>query len=255
MEIRLHTRTGFTLIELSIVLVIIGLLVGGVLVGRDLIRAAEIRSTIGDLEKLKTAINTFRVKYNCLPGDCPNATSFFGVDSNGCTGQSNFITDTGTCNGNGDEIYLPSTNAEWVLATQHLELAGFWPLDATAAIQGRQFKIRGVSDATIGYIFTNDLWDPNDGQTPVNGRFGNTITLAAASGSCLSGTPFSVLDAQNMDAKLDDGHASSGKLFGMNGLQVLAPQPGCGAVSTCLAAGGDYDLTNPTATCRMILYW
>jgi len=62
-------RMGFTLIELSIVLVIIGLIVGGVLVGRDLIAAAQLRSTIGEMNSYTTAINTFRSKYNAFPGD------------------------------------------------------------------------------------------------------------------------------------------------------------------------------------------
>jgi prepilin-type N-terminal cleavage/methylation domain-containing protein len=67
---------GFTLIELSIVLVIIGLVVGGVLFGRDLIASAEIRKTIKQTEEFDAAINTFRLKYNCLPGDCKDAGSF-----------------------------------------------------------------------------------------------------------------------------------------------------------------------------------
>ncbi len=60
---------GFTLIELSIVIVIIGLVVGGVLVGGDLIKSAEIRSQIKQIEEYKTAFNTFRLKYNSIPGD------------------------------------------------------------------------------------------------------------------------------------------------------------------------------------------
>jgi len=62
-------RQGFTLVELAIVLVIIGLLVGGVLVGQDLIKAATIRSTIGDVEKVNAAATTFRTKYSGVPGD------------------------------------------------------------------------------------------------------------------------------------------------------------------------------------------
>src|SRR5271166_3486100 len=60
---------GFTLIELSIVLVIIGLIVGAILVGRDMIKAAEIRSTISQEEKYQASVNTFRLKYAALPGD------------------------------------------------------------------------------------------------------------------------------------------------------------------------------------------
>jgi prepilin-type N-terminal cleavage/methylation domain-containing protein len=60
---------GFTLIEMSIVLVIIGLIVGGVLVGQDLIRAASVRAQISQIERFNTAVNTFYGKYQALPGD------------------------------------------------------------------------------------------------------------------------------------------------------------------------------------------
>ena len=73
-------KNGFTLIELSIVLVIIGLVVGGVLVGADLIKAAKIRSAVSDLDKITAAVNTFKLKYNCIPGDCASATGFFGAN-------------------------------------------------------------------------------------------------------------------------------------------------------------------------------
>ena len=76
-----HRKSGFTLVELSIVLVIIGLIIGGVLVGQDLIYAANVRAQITQIEQLETAINTFKVKYNCLPGDCLNAQDFFGTTS------------------------------------------------------------------------------------------------------------------------------------------------------------------------------
>ena len=68
---RKRRAKGFTLIELSIALVIIGLVVGGVLVGQDLIRAAKVRSTVSDIEKFNTAAFTFRSKYNHYPGDIP----------------------------------------------------------------------------------------------------------------------------------------------------------------------------------------
>ena len=78
-----HTR-GFTLIEMSIVLVVIGLIVGGILVGQDLIRAAGVRATIAQIEKYNTAANTFRGKYGYLPGDIkdPDA-SMFGFQARG----------------------------------------------------------------------------------------------------------------------------------------------------------------------------
>lgn len=64
-----HRNAGFTLVELSIVLVIIGLIVAGVLVGQDLIKAAETRATVTQFEQFNSALNTFRTKYSYLPGD------------------------------------------------------------------------------------------------------------------------------------------------------------------------------------------
>lgn len=78
-----QSKSGFTLIELSIVLVIIGLVVGSILFGRDLIRTAELRRDITQIEKINVSVNTFKSKYNCLPGDCPNASDFFANQDNG----------------------------------------------------------------------------------------------------------------------------------------------------------------------------
>jgi prepilin-type N-terminal cleavage/methylation domain-containing protein len=78
---------GFTLIELSIVLVIIGLIVGGVLVGQDLIRAAAVRAQITQIEKYNTAANTFYGKYGYLPGDINGtAATQFGFVARGAYG-------------------------------------------------------------------------------------------------------------------------------------------------------------------------
>jgi prepilin-type N-terminal cleavage/methylation domain-containing protein len=118
-----HRRSGFTLIELSIVLVIIGLLVGGVLVGRDLIRAAQMRSFVGDMEELVSAINAFRTKYNCLPGDCANATQFFGKNTTLCNAHSGSAGTPGTCNGSGDKHIYSEDAYLW----QHLSLAQLVP--------------------------------------------------------------------------------------------------------------------------------
>jgi len=74
-------KRGFTLIELSIALVIIALVVAGVMTGRELIYLGKLRSTVAQVEMLDNATNAFRNKYGCLPGDCVSATTRFGLRS------------------------------------------------------------------------------------------------------------------------------------------------------------------------------
>lgn len=100
-------HAGFTLLELSIVLIIIGLLVGGVLVGRSLIRAAELRATITQIEQLQTAVRTFQEKYNALPGDIQafQATAFGFATRTGGPGDGDgdgYISD---CNASSSTTY------------------------------------------------------------------------------------------------------------------------------------------------------
>ena len=67
-----HSEQGFTLVELAIVMVIIGLLIGGILKGQELISNAKISSTIAQLKGLDAAMNTFQDKYNAIAGDMNN---------------------------------------------------------------------------------------------------------------------------------------------------------------------------------------
>ena len=88
-----YSKRGFTLVELSIVLVIIGLIVGGVLAGRDLIRAATLRAVIKEVKNYETVIHIFRDKYGYLPADMPNARDYWpACNDNGAN----------PCNGDGD---------------------------------------------------------------------------------------------------------------------------------------------------------
>lgn len=75
--------SGFTLVELSIVLVIIGLLVGGIIEGSELIQQAKMKSAISELRSLTTSLKTFELKYDCVAGDCANASTFFSGATNG----------------------------------------------------------------------------------------------------------------------------------------------------------------------------
>jgi prepilin-type N-terminal cleavage/methylation domain-containing protein len=117
-------RTGFTLIELSIVLVIIGLIVGGIMVGRDLIEAARIRNQVKQLETISSALSTFKLKYNAIPGDFAKNAAAFGLPYQPVvnTGADNgFIND-----GNG-LITMHGTAPEPVVFFRQLVSAGLLP--------------------------------------------------------------------------------------------------------------------------------
>jgi prepilin-type N-terminal cleavage/methylation domain-containing protein len=111
------TSQGFTLIEMSIVLVIIGLVVGGILVGQDLIKAAAIRAQVTQIDKFNQAVNTFYGKYQALPGDIPAAlVSAFGFTAtpvrSGLAGQGDGNGELDGTNGGGTQPYSWSENGE-----------------------------------------------------------------------------------------------------------------------------------------------
>ena len=102
-----HRTYGFTLVEISVVFVIIGLIIGGIFMGNDMIKSSQLRGVLKDIEQFNAATNTFQEKYNALPGDMPNATDYWGENSGICyyagsTPNYNQATTTSTCNGNGD---------------------------------------------------------------------------------------------------------------------------------------------------------
>jgi prepilin-type N-terminal cleavage/methylation domain-containing protein len=116
-------RNGFTLIELSIVIVIIGLIVAGVVGGQKLVRQAQLRSVITEVDTYKIAYHTFFLQYGGVPGDIENATDYW----------------SGTANGNGNKAIHWST--ETLRTWQQLSLAKLIPGSYTGAKIGSHGKL------------------------------------------------------------------------------------------------------------------
>jgi prepilin-type N-terminal cleavage/methylation domain-containing protein len=213
---RSKTISGFTLVEISIALVIIGFIVGGILVGRDMIRQSQLRSVFSDVDKIRAAIRTFQTKYNCLPGDCANATDFFSGTDNG---NGNYDIDFGAGNGSGDNS--PSANKEIFLVWQHLSLAGLMP--------GQYTGVHGPGsgyEAVIGVNVPASKY-PNGGYTLMDANVagGSIYRFARANygrviefgsyypGNETQGFLLTGLEAFSIDQKLDDGLPGTGSVL------------------------------------------
>src|SRR5512135_3231819 len=82
-------QKGFTLVEIAIVLVIIGLLLGGILKGQEMITQAKIKNVVNDFNGITAAVNSYKDRYRALPGDDTTASGRW----------------TGSVNGNGDGVF------------------------------------------------------------------------------------------------------------------------------------------------------
>lgn len=229
-----RASNAFSLIELSIVLVILGLLVGGVLSGRSLIRSAEIKAQIEQIQQYKVAVRSFQDKYIDMPGDVPlaKALSFklYRDGSNGMADSGCSIGLTGGC-GNGDGYigqWLSNDEQAWQTGEPHLfwldlMQAGLIPGSITAIYADRgtnstdvkAYLPAGKLSNQFVYVWTQGV--PPDG-TGVPGDGKNYITLSGV--TKFTGYDFGtfrntaytmrVSDAYGIDIKLDDGMPQSG---------------------------------------------
>ena len=224
----LPKEKGFSLVELSIVLVILGLLIGGVLVGRDLIRAAEVRSVSTDMESYRTALYTFKGKYFALPGDMPNAVKFWGAQAGGttdgvdatCVALTHASPATGlpTCNGNGDGYVFPSY--EMMRFWQHLSNAGLISGNYSGVSYNSAFSDRAHSQGlncpaskvgSGGYSFYY-VGTPGSAYF-FPGNYGHSFQFGAGpSGYDMITQIITPEDAWNIDIKIDDGLPGNGKV-------------------------------------------
>ena len=82
-------EAGFTLVEIAIVLVIIGLLLSGVLKGQELINSAKVKNLAQDFRTVPTSIYAYQDKFRALPGDDSGAVSHLCASTPGCTANGN----------------------------------------------------------------------------------------------------------------------------------------------------------------------
>jgi prepilin-type N-terminal cleavage/methylation domain-containing protein len=100
-------NSGFSLVEMAISVIIIGILITGIATGLDILVASKTTGVIADLQNYKRAYDEFKLKYNVLPGDMPDAIEILGAAQQG----------------DGDS-QIESGSEENVMAWQHLALAG-----------------------------------------------------------------------------------------------------------------------------------
>lgn len=171
-------QAGFTLIELAIVLVIIGLLLGGVLKGQELITQAKIKNVANDLNGVIVGIYAYQDRYRRLPGDDPGAatrwsTATAGDGNNVIAGDYNSATNT-------DESRL-----FW----HHLRLAGFVSGDSSSLATGSTQPLNAAGGIT----------------GVQSGGLGLTGTII-----CTGSLPAKI--AQSLDSQLDDGNSAAGSV-------------------------------------------
>ncbi len=192
-----QNQKGFTLVEIAIVLVIIGLLLGGILKGQEMIIQAKIKNAITDYSGVSAAYFGYQDRYRATPGDDPQATRW-----------------TGATNGDGNRVltgaYASTTvTDESRLWWDHLRRSGFVSGSGTAQPNNAFNGILGVQ--------TGD-GSATTGATP-------TAALATLGGftaliMCSSNLPDKVAIA--LDVQMDDGLVNAGFVRGVQDTATLS---------------------------------
>jgi len=185
-----RTQAGFTLIELAIVLVIIGLLLGGVLKGQELINSAKAKSIAGDFKNAQIFIYGYQDKFKALPGDDASVIAHVGNTATLAT--------TGGTVGNAriDGVWDSSTlTDESALFWQHVRLAGFatGPTSTTDA----NYLPRNSDNGRIG------VQSMGAGFTTITGMTGLYVVCSDNIAGRL---------VKQIDINMDDGNTATGSL-------------------------------------------
>ncbi|MEO8418347.1 MAG: prepilin-type N-terminal cleavage/methylation domain-containing protein [Methylophilaceae bacterium] len=186
-------QSGFTLIELAIVLVIIGLLLGGVLKGQELINSAKVKNMATDFKNIQVFIYGYQDKYKALPGDDTNAVPHVGTSGVACTPAAAGLCATG--NGVIDGSWNATTiTAESYVFWNHVRLAGLAPGPTDPAVA--DYAPKNADGGRVGVQSVS-------GFTAVTGMTGAYVICSDA-----------ILGkfAKQLDITLDDGVGNTGSV-------------------------------------------
>ena len=220
-------QSGFTLVEIAIVLVIIGLLLGGVLKGQELINSAKVKNFATDFRNIPLFIYGYQDKFKALPGDDPAvATTHLGATVNGVTVV--LATSPAGVQGNGVINGAWNSNVpldESVLFWQHVRLAGLaaGPTAAPASAAAiEDFRPKNADGGIIG--ITSSV------NSPIAAMGGTYVV-------CSEGILGKY--AKQLDITMDDGNTTTGSVRVMVTNSTRNHAAGSGTIADSAAVGWD----------------
>ncbi|QOJ13995.1 MAG: type II secretion system protein [Planctomycetia bacterium] len=271
----LPRRYGFTLIELSVVMLVIAVLAAAILVGADLIRDARIRQQISQLEQFDRAATTFKLKYGCIPGDCANISAVFSgaPDGNG----DGLVTD---CSGDikGSVSYYDMDSS------YEYEAAAFWQeLGLAGLIEGIYDGAASTLDNhSVGNTYPASTIDPSIGvlayatacaspgysslDHPFNAYTTVVVSTAGGLQQAVYDRALAPAVAYSIDRKVDDGSPKAGRVNAGSNVAFdsftgetppalpLAPASHCAYVPAGSSGGESewvYNLADAEAPCAL----
>ncbi len=196
-----RNQSGFTLIEIAIVLVIIGLLLGGVLKGQELINSAKVKNLAGDFKNIPVFIYGYQDKFKALPGDQVQAT--LDAQFPGATQATTAVTlANGVINGNWNAT---TTAFESFMFWQHVRLAGLAPGSTDPAVPATYIP-QNAAGGIIGIQSGTNI----PASSPLNDATG-TIPIRGAYVICSAGILGKFV--KQLDSTLDDNNTATGSMM------------------------------------------
>ena len=239
-------KSAFSLIELSIVLIIIGLLIAGITGGASLIKSSELRSIMGEARGYAVAVNSFFTQYDQYPGDASIAVGNSNQGNGDRDNKIEFVNDAGTTFFEGVDAWydLKDIGAIDLALSLSGTTASPTALVPVNHIPGSKIKGAGwvfdYNTATLQNVVvltgTTDAWvapAENAKSTMVNGLNYTTNAAATRNGST---EIISAPDSLSIDSKIDDGKANTGNVQAVNQLTATTDCANAEAYTVSLGA-------------------